>query len=127
YDIRTPSVLIPVSALSGGNQQKVILAREMSENPPVLVVANPTRCLDVGATEYVYQQLLQQREQGAAILLISSELEELLWLSDRIAVLHAGEIMGVLPGDEAEPTRIGLMMAGTRLADLPPVPQAVME
>ncbi len=127
YDIRTPSVLIPVSALSGGNQQKVILAREMSENPPVLVVANPTRGLDVGATEYVYQQLLQQREQGAAILLISSELEEILWLSDRIAVLHAGEIMGVLPGDEAEPTRIGLMMAGTRLADLPPVPQAVME
>jgi simple sugar transport system ATP-binding protein len=126
YDIRTPSVMLPVSALSGGNQQKVILARELSESPPVLVVANPTRGLDVGATEYVYRQLLQQREQGAAILLISSEIEEIMWLSDRIAVLHAGEIMGILPGDQAEPTRIGLMMAGTRLADLPPGKQAIL-
>ena len=96
----------------------------MSEHPPLLVVANPTRGLDVGATEYVYQQLLQQREQGAAILLISSELEEILMLSDRIAVLHAGEIMGVVPGNQVDPTRIGLMMAGTRLADLPLVPQS---
>jgi simple sugar transport system ATP-binding protein len=118
FDIRTPSVTIPVSSLSGGNQQKVIVAREMNNNPPVLIVANPTRGLDVGAMEYVYQQLLHQRAQGTAILLISSELEEILQLSDRIGVLYAGELMGVLDDNDADRTKIGLMMAGTRLNSL---------
>lgn len=118
FDIRTPSVTAPVSSLSGGNQQKVIVAREMNSNPKILIVANPTRGLDVGAMEYVYQQLLQQRAQGTAILLISSELEEILQLSDRIAVLYGGEIMGILPDSEADRTQIGLMMAGTRLEAL---------
>ncbi|MCC7448080.1 MAG: ABC transporter ATP-binding protein [Anaerolineae bacterium] len=120
FDLRAASMNTPVGSLSGGNQQKVILARELYENPTALTVANPTAGLDVGAALSIHQALRQRREQGTAILLISSDLEEIVALSDRIAVLHNGMIMGIVPGDAAERTRIGLMMAGTRLADIHP-------
>ncbi|HHS96656.1 MAG TPA: ABC transporter ATP-binding protein [Chloroflexi bacterium] len=98
--------------LSGGNLQKLILARVLSRDPKVVIASQPTRGLDVGATEYVRQQLLEQRARGAAVLLISEDLDEILALSDRIAVMYEGEIVGMLPAQEADPERLGLMMSG---------------
>ncbi|MFQ5612639.1 MAG: ABC transporter ATP-binding protein [Anaerolineae bacterium] len=103
-----------VKTLSGGNLQKVILARVLERDPQVIVVAQPTRGLDVGATEYVRGKLLEQRDNGAAILLISEDLDEILELSDRIAVIYEGEIMGVLAASEARVERLGLLMSGVR-------------
>jgi simple sugar transport system ATP-binding protein len=103
--------------LSGGNLQKVILAREISGQPELMVAMQPTRGLDVGAIETVQQLLLEQRESGAAILLISEELEELLSLSDRIAVIYDGQIMGTMSSDQADINDIGLMMTGTHIED----------
>lgn len=102
-----------VRTLSGGNMQKVMLARTLSQNPAVVIASQPTRGLDVGATDYVRSKLLEQREAGAAVLLLSEDLEEILALSDRIAVIYAGKIMGVLPASEATPEKLGLMMAGS--------------
>ncbi len=102
----------PIRTLSGGNMQKVLLARVLSRNPKAVIVPQPTRGLDVGATDYVRQQLLEQRERGAAVLLISEDLDEILALSDRIAVIYEGEIVGVLPAAEATPERLGLLMSG---------------
>jgi simple sugar transport system ATP-binding protein len=101
-----------IRTLSGGNMQKVILARVLERNPKVIVVAQPTRGLDVGATEYVRGKLLEQRQAGAAILLISEDLDEILELSDRIAVIYEGEIRGILPRREADAERLGLLMSG---------------
>jgi len=112
FDVRTPSVSTRTANLSGGNQQKIILGRELDRNPALLVAVQPTRGLDVGATEYIHKKLLAQRAQGAAILLISTELEEILALSDRIAVIYEGRIMGILPGGRNNTKKIGLMMAG---------------
>ena len=120
FRVKTPSQDTMVKSLSGGNIQKIILARELSRNPRVIIAAQPTRGLDIGATEYVHQRLLEerarvlqaQREQGAAILLISEDLDEILALSDRIAVIFEGRIMGVLDRAEATPERLGLLMAG---------------
>ncbi|MEN4011224.1 MAG: ABC transporter ATP-binding protein [Chloroflexota bacterium] len=98
--------------LSGGNMQKVLLARVLSREPRVIIVPQPTRGLDVGATDYVRQQLLEQRQRGAAILMISEDLDEILALSDRIAVIYEGEIVGILPASEATPERLGLLMSG---------------
>lgn len=103
-----------IRTLSGGNMQKVILARVLERNPKAIVVAQPTRGLDVGATEYVRQRLLNQRDRGAAILLISEDLDEILELSDRIAVIYEGEIMGILPAEKATPEQMGLLMSGVR-------------
>jgi ABC-type uncharacterized transport system ATPase subunit len=114
FDVRTPSAEVTAKTLSGGNQQKVLLARELSENPDLIIAAHPTRGLDVGATEFVENRLLEQRARGAAILYISTELEEILNLSDRIAVIHRGEIMGVVRPAEVTPETLGLMMAGTQ-------------
>jgi len=114
FDIRTPSLEVAAKTLSGGNQQKVVLARELSENPDLIIAAHPARGLDVGATEFVENRLLEQRARGAAILYISTELEEILNLSDRIAVIHRGEIMGIVRPAEVTPERLGLMMTGTR-------------
>lgn len=105
-----------ISTLSGGNMQKVILARVLDRAPDVLVVAQPTRGLDIGATEYVRQQLLDQRARGCAILLFSEDLDELLTLSDRVAVMYEGRIVAALPVAEAEPERLGLLMAGSEAA-----------
>ncbi|MBE7553624.1 MAG: ABC transporter ATP-binding protein [Anaerolineales bacterium] len=114
FDVRTPSAEVTARTLSGGNQQKVVLARELSEDPDLIIAAHPTRGLDVGATEFVENRLLEQRARGAAILYISTELEEILNLSDRIAVIHRGEIMGVVRPAEVTPESLGLMMAGTQ-------------
>lgn len=105
-----------IRTLSGGNMQKVILARVIERNPKAIVVAQPTRGLDVGATEYVRGKLLEQRARGAAILLISEDLDEILELSDRIAVIYEGEIMRVVSAAEADIERLGLLMSGVREA-----------
>ena len=118
YDILAPSVRTLARKLSGGNLQKVILAREISSHPKAMVAVQPTRGLDVGAIESIQSLLLEQRETGTAILLISEELEELLSLSDRIAVIYEGEIMGIVDADHADINQIGLMMTGTRWSDL---------
>ncbi len=113
YNITTPSPNTPVKLLSGGNIQKLILARELSGEPGLIVAAHPTYGLDVGATEQIRQLLLKQREQGAGILLVSEDLDEITALSDRIAVIFSGRIMGTVPAAEATLEQLGLMMAGT--------------
>jgi simple sugar transport system ATP-binding protein len=114
FNVKTPSIDTPMKNLSGGNMQKAILARELSRRPDVLVAAQPTRGLDIGATEYVHQRLLQQRAEGAAILMISEDLDEIMALSDRIAVMYEGKIMDVVRQDEATPETLGLLMAGVQ-------------
>jgi simple sugar transport system ATP-binding protein len=111
FDIRTPGTRIPARSLSGGNQQKIVIARALHRNPKVVVAASPTRGLDVHATAYVHQNLREQCARGAGILLISTELDEVLSLSDRIAVLYEGRIMGVVPARTPREA-IGLMMGG---------------
>jgi simple sugar transport system ATP-binding protein len=95
-----------------------VLARELSRRPRVLIAAQPTRGLDIGATEYVHQQLLRQRQEGTATLLISEDLDEILALSDRIAVIFEGEIMGIIPGEQARADQLGLLMAGVAEAEI---------
>ncbi len=114
FNVKTPSQDTPVKNLSGGNIQKLILARELSRNPLVVIASQPTRGLDIAATEYVHQRLLQQRLEGSATLLISEDLDEIMALSDRIAVIYEGEIMGEVPVEEATPEKLGLLMAGVR-------------
>ena len=118
FGVRAPGPDFPVAKLSGGNLQKVVLGRELMREPLLLLVEQPTRGLDVGAIEAVWAELLAQRAHGRGILLVSAELEEILNLADRIAVLFGGQIMGVLPAAEAKVERLGLMMAGRRLSDL---------
>ncbi|MBW4500531.1 MAG: ABC transporter ATP-binding protein [Scytonema hyalinum WJT4-NPBG1] len=114
FDIRATSEGVKVSQLSGGNQQKVVLARELAREPMLIVAMQPTRGLDVGATEAVQLQLLAQRNRGAAILYISTELEEVMAISDRIAVMYTGEFVGVLDATTATVEEIGFLMAGGR-------------
>ncbi len=114
YDVKLTRLEAPVKLLSGGNLQKLLLAREMSNNPEIIVAVYPARGLDIGAIETVRNTLLKQREQGKAIVLISEELEELFALSDRIAVIHEGEIMGTVDRDCLDLNEIGMMMAGER-------------
>ncbi len=116
YDVRTPNVFVPISKLSGGNQQKVIVAREFSRAAPLLIAAQPTRGLDVGSIEYIHKQIVRQRDAGAAVLLVSSELDEVLSLSDRVVVMFGGEIMDTLPIERATRNLCGLLMAGVRSA-----------
>jgi simple sugar transport system ATP-binding protein len=116
YQIAAPTIETPVRLLSGGNLQRVILAREISGQPSVMIAVQPTRGLDVGAIEGVHRLLLKQREEGEAILLVSEELEELLMLSDRIAVIYEGKIMGIVEDGNIE--AIGLMMTGTPLNEI---------
>jgi simple sugar transport system ATP-binding protein len=112
FDIRTPGEDVNASSLSGGNQQKVIVARELSRRPELVVAAQPTRGLDVGAIEFVHRKLVEARDAGKAVLLVSLELDEILALSDRIAVMYEGEIVGVLEREQATEELLGLMMAG---------------
>lgn len=112
FNVKTPSRDTKAGSLSGGNIQKVVLAREISRQPRVLIAAQPTRGLDVGATEYVHAQLLQQRRNGTAIMMISEDLDEVLSISDRIAVIFDGHIMGIIPRAQATPAKLGLLMAG---------------
>jgi simple sugar transport system ATP-binding protein len=114
FNIKTPSQETPVKNLSGGNIQKVVLAREQTRRPRVLIAAQPTRGVDIGATEYIHNQLLEQRAQGLATLLISEDLDEIRALSDRIVVMFGGEIMGIVDNAQTSTEELGLMMAGER-------------
>jgi len=113
FNIAVTAKSAPARTLSGGNLQKLILARELSGNPKLMIAAYPTRGLDVGATEYVRSLLLKQRDAGGALLVVSEDLEEILSLSDRIAVMYGGEIVGTFPASEANVEEIGLMMGGS--------------
>ena len=112
FDIRAENGGVKVSQLSGGNQQKIVLARELSGEPVLIVAMQPTRGLDVGATEYVQQRLLTERQRGAAILYISTELEEVMAMSDRIAVMYEGQFVDILDATTATVEQVGYLMAG---------------
>ena len=112
YDVRPRRVDLPARNLSGGNQQKIILAREVNRDPELLIAAQPTRGLDVGAIQFIHQKLLQLREEGKAILLVSLELDEIMSLADRIGVIHAGRLMAILPGGGVTREQLGLLMTG---------------
>jgi len=112
FDVMATSVFAPASTLSGGNQQKLIVAREFSRPIRLLIASQPTRGLDVGATEYTHQRIMERREQGCAILLVTPELDEVMALSDRIAVMYEGKIMDILPAEEASREELGLLMTG---------------
>jgi simple sugar transport system ATP-binding protein len=116
YDVRTPGVNVPMRQLSGGNQQKAVLARELSRNPRLVIAFQPTRGLDVGAIEFVYSKLNEQKCAGAAILLISFELDEIFTMADRFAVMVGGRFLRVLDGGEADPETVGLLMGGSEVA-----------
>lgn len=112
FDVRTPDEKTPARALSGGNQQKAIIAREVDRSPKLLIAAQPTRGLDVGAIEFIHKKLIEERDKGRAILLVSLELEEVLNVSDRIAVIYEGEIVAVVEADKTNEQELGLLMAG---------------
>ncbi|MGB9666485.1 MAG: ABC transporter ATP-binding protein [Candidatus Cryosericum sp.] len=112
YDIAVPLPNAPVKVLSGGNMQKLLLAREIGENPRLLIAEHPTRGLDVGATEFVRKTLLEQRDNGVAVLLISEDLDEILMVADRVAVMYEGRIVGIVDVHDVDIEQIGLMMAG---------------
>lgn len=112
FTVKTPSISTETAHLSGGNIQKVVIAREFSSNADVLIVAQPTRGIDIGAAEYVHERLLEKRAAGAAILLITEDLDEAMQLSDRIVVLFEGQAMCDLPRSETTTDRIGLLMTG---------------
>jgi ABC-type uncharacterized transport system ATPase subunit len=116
YEIKTPSTETPIKSLSGGNIQKLVLARELACHPQVLIAAQPTRGVDIGATEYIHLRLLEERSKGTAILLISEDLDEVLALSDRIAVMYEGQIVGLVPRDTVDIQQLGAMMAGAQPA-----------
>ncbi len=112
FDVRTPSVSVNASTLSGGNQQKVIVAREFSRPIHLLIASQPTRGLDVGSIEYIHNHIIQKRDEGTAVLLVSSELDEIMALSDRIAVMFKGQIMSIVPAAKVNKEYLGLLMAG---------------
>jgi ABC-type uncharacterized transport system ATPase subunit len=112
FDIRTPSPLVTAGSLSGGNQQKVIVAREFSRPIKLLIASQPTRGLDVGSVEYIHGRILQKRDEGCAVVLVSSELDEVMQLADRIAVMYRGKIIDILPAEKATKEGVGLLMAG---------------
>ncbi len=114
YDIRTPGIKVSAGSLSGGNQQKVIVARELSRPLKLLVASQPTRGLDVGSIEYIHKQILSRRDDQTAVLLVSTELDEVMELSDRIAVMYRGKIVAIVPIERATKEYIGLLMAGVR-------------
>jgi simple sugar transport system ATP-binding protein len=112
FDVRTPSTLTPASSLSGGNQQKVVVAREFSRPIKLLIAAQPTRGLDVGSIEFIHNGIIRQRDEGVAVLVVSAELDEILALSDRIAVMFKVQIIATIPAAEATREGLGLLMAG---------------
>jgi simple sugar transport system ATP-binding protein len=117
YDIRTPSSTVTAGTLSGGNQQKVVVAREFSRDLTALILDQPTRGLDVGSVEFIHRQIIKRRDDGAAVLLVSAELDEVMELSDRIAVFYRGAMVSLVDGPTADREEIGLLMAtGGRVA-----------
>ena len=117
YQVNTPSIHVPTKNLSGGNIQKLIIAREIHRGPALLVASHPTYGLDVGATEYIRSQLLDLRDRGGAVLLVSEDLEELFEICDRVAVMFKGEFMGMLSPEDSSVEEIGLMMTGALKLD----------
>ncbi|MGP9041245.1 ABC transporter ATP-binding protein [Cytobacillus kochii] len=113
YDVRTPSEYTPARALSGGNQQKAIIGREVDRNPDLLIASQPTRGLDVGAIEFIHRKLIDQRDQGKAVLLVSFEMDEIMNVSDRIAVIFEGKIIAMVDPKETTEQELGLLMAGS--------------
>lgn len=120
FDVRTPSEMTPARALSGGNQQKAIIAREVDRSPDLLIAAQPTRGLDVGAIEFIHSKLVEERNRGKAVLLISFELDEIFNLSDRIAVIYNGEILAEVDPNETDEQQLGLLMAGHKTKSTAP-------
>ncbi|NCE64972.1 ABC transporter ATP-binding protein [Pseudoflavonifractor sp. 524-17] len=118
FQVKAPSRFELAQNLSGGNQQKVIIAREVSREPGLLIAMHPTRGVDVGAIEYIHKRIVHERDQGRAVLLVSTELEEVLKLSDRVAVMYEGEIVGIVKPSEVTVEEMGLMMGGKRLAEI---------
>jgi simple sugar transport system ATP-binding protein len=114
FDVRTPSLFLPASNLSGGNQQKLIIARELSRDIKILIANQPTRGLDVGSIEYIHSTLIKMRDNGVGILLVSAELDEIMSLSDRIAVMYEGEIVATMDAKDAAREELGLLMAGSK-------------
>lgn len=112
YDIRGAGVDTPVGSLSGGNMQKVVVAREFSFDTPVLIISQPTRGVDIGAMEFIHQKIMEKRNAGCAILLVSADLDELYRLSDRLATIYEGRITGVFAPDKIEKTEISYYMTG---------------
>jgi simple sugar transport system ATP-binding protein len=120
FDIRTPSIFTEVGDLSGGNQQKVIVAREFSRPIRLLIASQPTRGLDVGSIEYIHRRILEKRDEGTAVLLVSPELDEVMQLSDRIAVMFRGKIIDLVDADKVSKEEVGLLMMG--VSDSEPEP-----
>ena len=114
YNVKTPSVSEFAGNLSGGNQQKFVVGRELDRKPKLLVAVHPSRGLDIGATKYIQSRIVEERDRGAAVLLVSTELDEILEMSDRILVIYEGEVMGIVEQKDADRNRLGLMMAGER-------------
>ncbi|MEC8183858.1 MAG: ATP-binding cassette domain-containing protein, partial [SAR324 cluster bacterium] len=114
YDVRPANPELQSSLFSGGNQQKLVVMREMSRNPELLIVGQPTRGVDIGAIEFIHRRIIAMRDAGKAVLLVSVELDEILSLSDRILVMFNGEMMGEISAEEADERKIGLLMAGIR-------------
>jgi simple sugar transport system ATP-binding protein len=127
FDVRTPSIYVNAGNLSGGNQQKVIVAREFSRDIKLLIASQPTRGLDVGSIEYIHNRIIEKRDAGAAVLLVSNELDEIMSLSDRIAVMFKGQIIDTVNAEEATKEALGLLMAGVRGESAPPQPQTLQE
>lgn len=119
FDIRTPGAMTSAGSLSGGNQQKVIIAREFDRPTRFLVASQPTRGLDVGSIEYIHNRIIEKRDEGTAVMVVSPELDEILQLSDRIAVMYRGQIIAIVPGAEATKEQLGLLMAGVMPEHLP--------
>ncbi|MBF9672757.1 ABC transporter ATP-binding protein [Streptococcus pseudopneumoniae] len=115
FDVRAASEIVPAAALSGGNQQKAIIAREIDRDPDLLIVSQPTRGLDVGAIEYIHKRLIEERDNGKAVLVVSFELDEILNVSDRIAVIHDGKIQGIVSPETTNKQELGVLMAGGNL------------
>ncbi len=118
FDVRTPSIFTPGGKLSGGNQQKVIVARELSRQPKLMIANQPTRGIDVGSIEFIHNQIVAARDSGAGVLLVSAELDEILSLSDRVVVMYRGQIMAEMPIEEATREKLGLLMAGVHLDEV---------
>jgi simple sugar transport system ATP-binding protein len=118
FDVRTPSVYVPASSLSGGNQQKLIVAREFTRELRLLIASQPTRGIDVGSIEFIHNQIIKKRDEGVAVLVVSAELDEVLSLADRIAVMFHGKIVATVPNGTLTREELGLLMAGASIDSL---------
>lgn len=114
FRIKAPNPLVKASSLSGGNQQKIVIARVFSEDPDIIIVAQPTRGVDIGAMEYIHERLLDLRDEGKAVLLISADLDEVKSLSDRLAVIYDGELVAEGRPEEFDDMELGLLMTGAK-------------